>query len=67
MHRGTLRQRAERLAACFANLEPLIERALKRLTAMYRTPRKLRYALVVTHDACASVAPAPIAALSDTS
>jgi len=67
MHRGSLRQRAERLAACFNDLEPLIARALKRLNAMLRTPRTSRHALVITHDACFSLAAPRAAAFADTS
>lgn len=67
MHRGSLRQRAARLAACFNNIESLAARALKRLNAMHRTPRTLRHALVVTHDACASLVGAHPIAPADTS
>jgi hypothetical protein len=55
IHRGTLRQRAERLARLFANLEPLIARTLKRLSAMWRHWRTARRALVVKHDVCAGI------------
>lgn len=65
MHRGSLRQRALRLAALLANLEPLVTRTLKRLHALWRTPRLLRQLCVATCDACVSLArPALIAANS---
>lgn len=67
IHRGSLRQRAERLARTLANLEPLIARTLKRLIAMWRWQRTARHALIVARETCVSLSLTPRAALADTS
>jgi hypothetical protein len=67
MHRGSLRQRAERLARILANLEPLMARTRKRIAAMWRFPNRARHARIITHDACVSVYAQAAPALADTS
>ncbi len=67
MHRGTLRERVKRLQTRISNIEPLIQRALKRLTAIWRFPRLARHALIVTRVACESCANALAPAAADTS
>lgn len=67
IHDGTLRQRVARFKALYDNLEPLIQRTLKRLREMWRAEVGAALVLVAARDLCVSVAaPAPRAA-ADTS